>query len=146
MAEDRLKEYQEMVKADLKVDYVKLDDASIDTPKLYGKYLTMLTDEVIRLSELDSMAKKVYKARWSYFMGHAPEEVYKKDPLRVKINKLEINKYMDADDVMSEMSLRLDRQKAIVKLLEETIKAINSRQYAIKDAISWRIFQSGGMR
>lgn len=139
----RLNEYQDLIKKDLEIDYVNLDDASLETPKLYGKYLTYLSDETILLSKMDSMMKKVYKKRWSYYMGRASEEVYKKEPLREKINKQEISKYLDADEVLSEMKMRIEKQKIIVRLLEDTLKAISTRQYSVKDAIQWRMFQAG---
>lgn len=141
---DRLKQYQEKIKKDLVIDYVNLDDAAIRTPQLFGEYMGYLTDEIIRLSQLEADYKKVYKRRWSYYMGHASEEDYKKEPLRVKVAKQETAKYLDADDVLSEMHLRVEKQKALVKLLEETMKAITSRQFAVRDAISWRVFQAGG--
>lgn len=141
---DRLKAYQAEIKKDMVIDYVSLDDAALETPKLFGKWMEHLTNEIVRLSEVESQYKKVFKARWAFYMGLASEDEYKKEPLRVKINKVEVNKYLDADDVLSEMSLRLEKQKAIVKLLEETIKTIRNRQFSIRDAIDWRKFQSGG--
>ena len=139
----RLKAYQAEIKQDMVIDYVSLDDAALETPKLFGKWMEHLTNEIVRLSEVESQYKKVFKTRWAFYMGLASEDEYKKEPLRVKINKLEVNKYLDADDVLSEMSLRLDKQKAVVKMLEETIKTIRNRQFSIRDAIDWRKFQSG---
>jgi hypothetical protein len=141
---DKLKAYQGKLIESLKIDYVSLDDASIDTPRLYGEFLAYLTDEMVILADLESQMKKVYKARWSYYMGHATEDEYKKEPLRVKINKLEINKYLDADVILGEMNERVTKQAAIVKFLEEGVKAVRNRQFSIRDAIDWRKFQSGG--
>jgi len=128
---------------DVKINVADLGRSASENPKLYVKYLDKLSTEVVQLDKLEREKARLYKSRWSYYMGHAPEEEYKKSPLREKIQKADINKYIDADPLMLEMSARIDRQKVLVRYLEDVIKAIKDRQFSIKAAIDWQKFQSG---
>ena len=67
---------------------------------------------------------------------------WKPNPL--KILRADINRYIETDKDIINMSLRIDYQRAIVEYLEDIIKQINQRNFYINNAVAMLKFQSGG--
>jgi hypothetical protein len=52
--------------------------------------------------------------------------------------------YMDADQDIINMSLKIGLQQEKVELLESIIKSLTNRGFQIKSAIEWTKFTMGG--
>ena len=50
---------------------------------------------------------------------------------------------MSADERVSKTDLKIRYYDTMLKYLEEIIKSISNRNYAIKNAIDWMKFQAG---
>jgi len=59
--------------------------------------------------------------------------------------KSEVSRYIDADQDIIDLSLKIDYFVQTASYLEDIIKQINSRNFYIRAAIDWAKFQAGGM-
>jgi hypothetical protein len=70
------------------------------------------------------------------------EKGWKPNPL--KILRTDVNKYIEADRDIINLSLKIDYHMQMANYLEDIIRQINSRNFMIKSAIDWAKFQAGG--
>jgi hypothetical protein len=67
-----------------------------------------------------------------------------KNPFPKKIrDKDTLQKYLDADEKLSSVSLKLDYYDAIIFYVDNILKMIHGRTYQIKNAIEYQKFMSG---
>ena len=77
-------------------------------------------------------------------MGKADPQVYIENPFPKKIRDKEtMQKYLDADDKLSGVSLKIEYYDVMLKYIEEILKQITNRTYQIKNAIEYMRFSSG---
>ena len=82
--------------------------------------------------------------RSNYYNGKADPEVYKDDPFPYKIRDKEtLTRYLEADEELNKVLLKIDYYDTILKYLEEIIKMISNRSYQIKNSIDFLRFQAG---
>ena len=139
-----LEQIQEMWQRDSVIDPDNLHDESLKVPQLHSKYYTIYnTITLLREKSRDSY-KRVKLERYNYYTGKAPAEVYVKDPFPYKVREKDaIQRYLDADDKLTTIDLKIRYYDVMLKFLEEVIKTISSRTYQIKNAIDWHKFQAG---
>jgi septum formation topological specificity factor MinE len=65
-------------------------------------------------------------------------------PNPLKILRKDVNKYIESDKDIINLSLKIDYHMQIANYLEDIIKQINNRNFMIRAAIDWVKFQSGG--
>ena len=79
-----------------------------------------------------------------YFSGKADPSIYIENPFPKKIrDKDTMQKYLDADEKLSTVSLKIDYYDTMLVYLESILKVIQNRTYQIKNAIEFMRFQSG---
>jgi hypothetical protein len=66
------------------------------------------------------------------------------DPMVKRILKSDIPMYIDADPDIIKLSLKIGLQSEKIELLESIIKSITNRGYAIKTAVDFLRWSSGG--
>ena len=139
-----LEKIQEMWERDSKIDPDNLHDESLKVPQLHSKYYTIYnTITLLREKSRDSY-KRVKLERYNYYTGKAPAEVYVEEPFPYKVREKDaIQRYLDADDKLTTIDLKIRYYDVMLKFLEEVIKTISSRTYQIKNAIDWHKFQAG---
>ena len=139
-----LEEIQEMWQRDSVIDPDNVHDESVKVPELHSKYYTIYnTITLLREKSRDSY-KRVKLERYNYYTGKAPAEVYVEDPFPYKVREKDaIQRYLDADDKLTTIDLKIRYYDVMLKFLEEVIKTISSRTYQIKNAIDWHKFQAG---
>mgnify|MGYP001173851775 FL=1 len=139
-----LEQIQEMWQKDAVIDPDNLHDESLKVPQLHSKYYTIYnTITLLREKSRDSY-KRVKLERYNYYTGKAPAEVYVEDPFPYKVREKDaIQRYLDADDKLTTIDLKIRYYDVMLKFLEEVIKTISSRTYQIKNAIDWHKFQAG---
>lgn len=121
-----------------------LADESCRTPSLHNKYFVMLMKERKALQQCSSVVLKLKVELYEYYSGKSDTEVYKKRPFKLKLLKPEVANYIEADDLMIEAKNNLADREMKINYIEATIKVINQRGFAIKNAIDWQKFQNGG--
>ena len=139
-----LEQIQEMWQRDSVIDPDNLHDESLKVPQLHSKYYTIYnTITLLREKSRDSY-KRVKLERYNYYTGKAPAEVYVEDPFPYKVREKDaIQRYLDADDKLTTIDLKIRYYDVMLKFLEEIIKNISGRTYQIKNAIDWHQFQAG---
>ena len=135
---------QEMWEKDAKIDRDNLHEESLNIPSLHAKYFELYNTIFLLRKKAEQQRKNIRHARYEYFSGKADPEVYQKDPFAKKIrDKDTMQKYLDADEKLSDSSLKIDYYDTMLIYLESILKVIQNRTYQIKNAIEFMRFNSG---
>ena len=139
-----LEQIQEMWQRDSVIDPDNLHDESLKVPQLHSKYYTIYnTITLLREKSRDSY-KRVKLERYNYYAGKAPAEVYEEEPFPYKVREKDaIQRYLEADEKLTSIDLKVRYYDVMLKFLEEVIKNISNRTFQIKNAIEWHRFQAG---
>ena len=139
-----LEEIQKMWEKDTHIDMDNLHDESIKVPALHAKYFEMYNTVVLLKKKAEQTRKNVRHERYEYFTGKSDPEVYQENPFPKKIrDKDTLQKYLDSDDKLSQISLKVEYYETILNYLESILKMIQNRTYKIKNAIDFLKFQAG---
>ena len=139
-----LEAIQEMWEKDAKIDRDNLHEESLNIPSLHAKYFELYNTTFLLRKKAEQQRKNIRHERYEYFSGKADPEVYEKDPFGKKIrDKDTMQKYLDADDKLSNVSLKIDYYDTILVYLESILKVVQNRTYQIKNAIEFMRFNSG---
>ena len=139
-----LDKIQEMWQNDSVIDPDNLHDESLKIPQLHSKYYTVYnTISLLREKARDNY-KRVKLERYNFYTGKAPAEAYVEEPFPYKVREKDaIQRYLDADEKLTNIDLKIRYYDVQLKFLEEVIKTIANRTFQIKNAIEWQRFQSG---
>ena len=139
-----LDEIQEMWQRDSVIDPDNLHDESLKIPQLHAKYYTVYNTITLLREKARETYNRVRLERYNYYTGKAPAEVYVEEPFPYKVREKEaIQRYMDADERLSKIDLKIRYYDIMLKFLEEVIKMITNRNYSIKNAIDFMRFTAG---
>ena len=135
---------QEMWTKDSKIDIDNLHTESLNIPILHAKYFDLYNTIVLLRKKAEQQRKNIRHERYEYYGGKADPEVYVKDPFPKKIrDKDTMQKYLDADERLSGVSLKIEYYDTMLKYLEEILKMISNRTYQIKNSIEFMRFNAG---
>ena len=135
---------QSMWEEDAKIDRDNLHEESLNIPVLHAKYFDLYNNISLLRKKAEQQRKNIRHERYEYFSGKADPEVYVKDPFPKKIrDKDAMTKYMDADEKLSNSSMKIEYYDTMLRYLEEILKQITNRTYQIKNAIEFMRFSSG---
>tara|TARA_B100000965_G_C19497498_1_gene715899 strand:+ start:182 stop:619 length:438 start_codon:yes stop_codon:yes gene_type:complete len=135
---------QKMWEQDSKIDLDNLHTESINIPKLHAKYFEIYNNIVLLKKKAEQQRKNTRHERYEYFSGKADPEVYVKNPFPKKIrDKDTMQKYLDSDESLSSVSLKIDYYDTILNYIESILKVIQNRTYQIKNAVEFMKFQAG---
>tara|TARA_A100001201_G_scaffold72791_1_gene66312 strand:+ start:752 stop:1180 length:429 start_codon:yes stop_codon:yes gene_type:complete len=139
-----LDDIQKMWTRDSEIDRDDLANESLKTSQLHAKYYEVYNTTLLLREKAKETYDRVYLDRYNYYTGKADPEVYEKEPFPYKVREKEaLNRYMSADERVSKTDLKIRYYDTMLKYLEEIIKSISNRNYAIKNAIDWMKFQAG---
>ena len=139
----KLSEIEQEIEKDSVIDDTRLEHESLRIPMLQAKYYRFFLAELRELKAAEYELGIVRKERTFYYMGKAPDEVYRQEPMDFKVLKSDLDLYMDADEKYVRARTRFDLQKAKTELLEGFIKTLNNRSFTIKNAIEYMKFKAG---
>ena len=139
----KLSDLQEEIEKDSHIDQHNLDRESLKIPMIHAKYYRYFVEELRTYKGMESAFKALKKDRMHYYLGKAPDDVYKEEPLDFKVLKVDLDPYLDADPKYSAARNQLELQKIKVDMLESFIKMLTNRSFIIKDAIAFKQFQAG---
>jgi hypothetical protein len=141
-------ELYDMWSVDSKVDDLKLDDASLDTARLHSKYISIMSHHRLVVKKLEADYRKRKKVKWQYYRGELnnPEDLKKHElePMLHTVIRQDVDVWLDADDELNNMMLKIALHEDIVDVCKEIIRQINNRNWNIRNAIDWRKFLAGG--
>jgi len=139
-----LEKIQEMWENDSTIDPDNLHDESLKIPQLHSKYYTIYNTITLLREKARETYNRVRLERHNYYTGKAPAEVYVEDPFPYKVRDKEaLQRYMEADEKLNSIDLKIRYYDVMLKFLEEIIKTIANRTFQIKNAIEWHKFQAG---
>ena len=139
-----LESIQEMWKKDSHINMDNLHDGSIKVSSLHAKYFEIYNTVILLKKKAEQTRKNVRHERYEYFTGKADPEVYVESPFPKKVrDKDTLQKYLDADDKLSQISLKVEYYDVTLNYLESILKVIQNRTYQIKNAIDFLKFQAG---
>ena len=139
-----LEAIQEMSENDAKIDRDNLHEESLNIPSLHAKYFELYNTIFLLRKKAEQQRKNIRHERYEYFSGKADPEVYVENPFGKKIrDKDTMTKYLDADDKLSNASLKIDYYDTMLTYLESILKVIQNRTYQIKNAIEFMRFNAG---
>ena len=131
---------------DAKIDRVELGHAALDIPKLHHKYYKMMSNERLRLRQLESDQAILMQNKRSWVLNELTSEELKTlgwGPHLKKLLKSEIDEYLKADQDCIKHTLKMAMQKEKIEALDSIIKTIINRSFQISNAISWEKFKVG---
>ena len=138
-----LDELKLQVKKDLEVDDETLDKESYKNQELYAKYLDHKTNFELLLYKAKGDYKILFKDKWEYYGGKADAKVYITRPFDLKVLKTDLHIYIESDKDILKAEHKIAYLESVIKYIDGILKSIQSRQWDIKNAISWRQFESG---
>ena len=139
-----LDDLKEQVKNDLAIlNDERLDNESFKNQELYSKYQDHKTNFELLLYRAKGDYKVLYREKWEYYGGKADAKVYATKPFDLKVLKTDLNIYIESDEDIIKIEHKISYLETVVKYLDGVLKSINSRGWDIKNAISWRQFESG---
>ena len=139
-----LDKIQEMWAKDSQIDPDNLHDESLKIPQLHSKYYTLYNTISLLREKARESYNKVKLERYNYYSGKASAEVYAENPFPYKVREKDaLQRYIEADEKLSAIDMKIQYYDVMLKFLEEVIKNISNRTYQIKNAIEWHRFQAG---
>ena len=135
---------QKMWEEDSKIDIDNLHTESLKIPSLHAKYFDMYNNIVLLRKKAEQQKRNIRHERYEYYSGKADPDVYIEDPFPKKIrDKDTMQKYLDADEKLSTVCLKIDYYDTMLVYIESILKMIQNRTYQIKNSIEFMRFQSG---
>lgn len=141
-----LDEYHAEWEQDAPLDLSNLDGNARDIYKLHAKWWKFYTAERMRFRKLDMDGKVLYRQRWEYWTGKLDDTEreamgWPVQPLRIL--SANVSTYLDADPVIQAAAAKRIVVEEKLRFLEDVIKAVNNRNYAIKSAVDFAKFKMG---
>ena len=135
---------QRMWSEDAKIDPDNLHTESLNIPILHAKYYELYNNIFLLRKKAEQQRKNIRHERYEYFSGKADPDVYIDNPFPKKIRDKEtMQKYLDADEKLSGVSLKIDYYDTMLEYLESILKVVQNRTYQINNAIEFMRFSSG---
>ena len=135
---------QQMWEKDVKIDPDNLHTESLNIPVLHAKYFDLYNTIFLLRKKAEQQKKNIRHERYEYYSGKADPETYVEDPFPKKIrDKDTMQKYLDADEKLSTVCLKIDYYDTMLTYIESILKMIQNRTYQIKNAIEFMRFNAG---
>ena len=135
---------QKMWEEDCKIDPDNLHTESLNIASLHAKYFDMYNNIVLLKKKAEQQRKNIRHDRYEYYTGKADPDVYVENPFPKKIRDKEtLQKYLDADEKLSQVCLKIDYYDTMLNYIESIPKMIQNRTFQIKNAIEFVRFTAG---
>jgi hypothetical protein len=139
-----LDKIQSMWEQDSKIDPDNLHMESLNTASLHAKYFEIYNNILLLKKKAEQKKRNIRHQKYEYYTGKADPDVYVENPFPKKIrDKDTLQKYMDADQSLSEASLKVEYYDVMLSYIQDILKMIHNRTYQIKNAIEYQRFASG---
>jgi hypothetical protein len=141
-----LEEIFNIWKEDCEINPSELGYAALELAKLHQKYYKFLSFERLNHKKLQGELKKLRLEKQEFFLDGPTESQIQlgwKLPSKGRILKSDVNAYIEGDDDIIKLNLKIAYQAEKVELLTDIIKTISNRGFHIKSAIDWARFQTG---
>jgi hypothetical protein len=139
-----IEKIQKMWEEDSNIDPDNLHTESLNIPSLHAKYFDLYNNISLLKKKAEQQRRNIRHQKYEYYTGKADPDVYIENPFPKKVrDKDALQKYLDADEVLSQSSLKVDYYDVMLNYLQDILKMIHNRTYQIKNAIEYQRFASG---
>jgi hypothetical protein len=141
-----LETLKEELKKDSLIDSTELAKEALRTPAIHGKYLSIHADLRIEYQKLQNAFAIMKLRKWKIYSGKASKEElehWQEDPFELDVLKTALDKFMDADPTLLKIKTDLNILEIKIKMVEDFLKVLSNRNYAIKSAIDWNKLVNG---
>ena len=139
-----LESIQEMWEKDAQIDRDNLHEESLNIPSLHAKYFELYNTIFLLRKKAEQQRKNIRHERYEYFSVKSDPDVYRDNPFPKKIrDKDTMQKYLDADEKLSNSNLKIDYYDTMLVYIESILKVIQNRTFQIKNAIEFMRFNAG---
>ena len=132
--------------ADAVIDETELAQEAKKIPILHSKYYNMYYKEALKVKKLRYDYKVLEFDKREWISGDMAEEDLRErnwKPFQKKVMRQDMDKYIQADNDIIKLSLRIDYHSCRANFLEDIVKTIHSRNFIINNIISVMKFQAG---
>ena len=132
--------------ADAVIDETQLAQEAKKIPMLHSKYYNMYYKEALKVKKLRYDYKVLEFDKREWISGDMAEEDLRErnwKPFQKKVMRQDMDKYIQADNDIIKLSLRIDYHSCRANFLEDIVKTIHSRNFIINNIISVMKFQAG---
>jgi hypothetical protein len=139
---------QESWDADCAIDKYDLDTEAANIPSLHNKYLKIWNEERLRWVKLDADNKRLESNKRRFYLGQMDREElddlgWAYDGIQAAKSNSGADKYVYNDVEVIRHSELLNIQEQKLKFIEEILRSINNRSFAIGHAIAFQKFTQG---
>ena len=135
---------QKMWEQDCKIDPDNLHTESLNIASLHAKYFDIYNNITLLKKKAEQQRKNIRHDRYEYYTGKADPDVYIENPFPKKIRDKEtLQKYLDSDEKLSQVCLKIDYYDTMLNYIESILKMIQNRTFQIKNAIEFVRFTAG---
>ena len=139
-----IEKIQKMWERDSIIDPDNLHTESLNIPALHAKYYDIYNNIILLKKKAEQQKRNIRHQKYEYYTGKADPDVYIENPFPKKIrDKDTLQKYMDADESLSQSSLKVEYYDVMLSYLQDILKMIHNRTYQIKNSIEYQRFASG---
>ena len=131
---------------DSKIDKQNLSDEAIKISLLHYKYYRVYVNERLTLRKYESDLKVLKKDKFEFYTQGPTEETHDlgwRLPPIGKILRADAGTYVDTDNDVIALTLKIGIQHEKVDLLESILKSLVNRGFNIKAAIEFEKFKVG---
>jgi hypothetical protein len=142
----KLDEITSLWEQDSKIDKTELADESLKIPQLHHKYYKIYSNEKLILRKLNTQYKQLRLQKFEFYTQGPNEETEDKGwvlPAIGRILKADAAQYIEADNDLIQLSLKIGIQEEKIEFLESIIKTLNNRGYNIHTALEFIKFMNG---
>ena len=139
----KLDEIRDLIAAESPIDSANLDSESLTIPYKHSRWYGFMIDEISTLRVLQYKYKTLKKDKYIYYSGKAADEDYINQPLDYKLQKGEMQLFLESDKELLDIENRIGIQELKVSCIEAFIKQINQMSFNIKNAIEFQKFKNG---
>ena len=142
-----IEELHDLWDQDCKIDEDNLDRASVKTPNLHSKYLRHLIQHKMKLAALQTDYNMMRQKKFRYYRGvmgkQELEQLQWEQWQGVKPLKNEMEEFLDGDSDLNKITIKCEYIKNMIEALESILNQIKSRDWQIRNAITWKQFIAG---
>lgn len=142
----KIEEILELWEKDSKIDRTEIGDEALNIPKLHHKYYQIYVNERLILRKQESEFKQLKLDKYEFLTQGPNEDTKEKGwrlPPKGMVLKSDIPMYLDSDEDIINMTLKIGYQQEKIDLLDSIIKTIINRGYLLKTVLEWQKFTMG---
>lgn len=124
-----------------------ISNESIKVPKLHAKYVRYLMQAKLKITKLQNDFNVLKKTKFRYYRGELPREelttLQWEQWQGVKPLKSELDQFLDGDEDLNNMKVKIEYLQTMVYLLESILGQVKARDWQLKTMLDHKRFLEG---